>query len=66
MCSSDPDPPPQIILLLSDMSFVDMTTNLVLNLAALGMEHYLVVATEPAVCMRFAAEGVVTGCESHC
>jgi hypothetical protein len=52
----------QIILLLSDLSFVDMTTNLVLNLQALGMEHYLVVATEAEVCVRFAREGIVTGC----
>jgi hypothetical protein len=48
--------------LLSDLSFIDMTTNLVLNLQALGMEHYLVVATEAEVCVRFAREGIVTGC----
>jgi|AntRauMFilla1563_2_1112583.scaffolds.fasta_scaffold221491_1 hypothetical protein len=39
-----------------------MATNLVLNLQALGMEHYLVLANEASTCDWFLSQGVITGC----
>jgi hypothetical protein len=47
--------------MVTDGRTTDLLTNLVLNLHTLRLEHYLVLASEPAVCAGLLAGGVVRG-----
>jgi hypothetical protein len=48
--------------MVTDGRMTEMLTNLIANLRALRMEHYLVLASDAAVCTTLVAGGEVHGC----
>jgi hypothetical protein len=56
----------QLILMVTDGRMTEMLTNLIANLRALRMEHYLVLASDAAVCTTLVAGGEVHGVGRGC